>query len=221
MVDVFSAYETELAGIKKALKQLTDSIPTARGEDRQRQVRDAQDAMEQAKELIEKMEFDPKREAKVEGYKRELNSIEGLLRKSVAKAEHADDRESLLGGVRMRDLDLTSRDHQDRYADTTQKLASHSELIRESTRSVEATIGVAQDAMVELDRQGSVIDHAGSRLGDVDANLSRAGRILRGMVRRAMTNKLIMVVIILVLLAGIALTVYLVWWPKSKDSDAL
>jgi len=89
------------------------------------------------------MGFDSQYESKVEGYKRELSGIVGLLKKALAKSEYNVEHEALVGSICMRDLDLTSHDHQTRYTEATQQLASHSTLIRESTRTIETTIGVA------------------------------------------------------------------------------
>ena len=74
------------------------------------------------------------------------------------------ERETLLGDVRMSDLDLTSRDHQQRYADTTAKLESHSAIIQDSQRMTEDTIAITSEALAELDRQRSVMERSRNRV---------------------------------------------------------
>ena len=123
----------------------------------------AREALEQAQDLLDKMSFDESMEDRLEGHRREIASIEALLKKAFVKAEQNIERESLLG-VRMNDLDLTSKDHQKRYANTTEALDSHSEMIRDSQRMTEATISLAQDSMVELDRQNEVITRSHNRV---------------------------------------------------------
>lgn len=80
------------------------------------------------------------------------------------KAQQSIERESLLGDVRMNDLDLTSQDHQQRYADSTARLESHSAIIQESQRMTEDTIAITGEALVELDRQRGVMERSRNRV---------------------------------------------------------
>ena len=82
----------------------------------------------------------------------------------VLKAQQSIERESLLGDVRMNDLDLTSQDHQQRYADSTARLESHSAIIQESQRMTEDTIAITGEALVELDRQRGVMERSRNRV---------------------------------------------------------
>lgn len=54
MADMFSTYEEEFLGIKKMIQDLVESIPSATGETRSREVADADDLVEQAKDLVTK-----------------------------------------------------------------------------------------------------------------------------------------------------------------------
>lgn len=49
-------------------------------DDRAQQIDAAHEALEQAQDLLEKMSYDDTMEDKVEGYKRELASIESMLK---------------------------------------------------------------------------------------------------------------------------------------------
>ena len=106
---MFASYESELAEAKKALKGYIQSIPSAKGgespthtnskhtaavfsahaffplfrtftDDRAQQIDAAHEALEQAQDLLEKMSYDDAMEDKVEGYKREVASIESMLK---------------------------------------------------------------------------------------------------------------------------------------------
>lgn len=171
------------------------------------------------------MEYDISHEDKVEGYKKELAGLDGLLKKAISKSNYNVEHESLIGGGSSgisSDLAITSKDHQDRYRDTTAQMASHSSMIQESLRSTEETIGIASDSMIELQRQSDVIKHSSNRVRDTDDNLNKGNKILRTMARRVVTNKLIMIFIIFLLICGIGLVVWLVWfppWEKTNGSD--
>lgn len=240
MADMFSTYEDEFLGLKKMIHDFIDSIPSATGDARKREIGDAKDLVDQAKDLVkhnklthkplpihfftflqlEKMEFDDSHEDKVEGYKKELAGLEGLLKKAIAKSDYNVEHESLIGGSQLSsDLAVNSRDHQDRYRNTTAQMSSQSSMIQDSLRTTEETIGVAEISMTELQRQSDVIGHSRSRINDTDDNLNKGNRILRTMARRAVTNKLIMIFIIFLLLCGIAIVVWLVWFPPWKNTN--
>ena len=65
-------------------------------------------------------------------------------------------------------------------------------------------MGILQD----LHRQRETIGHAHDTLHGVDDNISRARRVLASMSRRLLTNKVVMLGIILLLVASIVLVVY-------------
>ena len=52
MADMFSTYEEEFLGLKKMIHDFIDSIPSATGEGRKREIGDAKDLVEQAKDLV-------------------------------------------------------------------------------------------------------------------------------------------------------------------------
>lgn len=165
------------------------------------------------------MEIDIKYEDKVESYKKELSGLEGLLKKAISKSDYNVEHDALIGGSNLSDLAVTSKDHQNRYRDTTMQMASQSSMIRDSIRTTEETIGIANDSMIELQRQSDVINHSASRVKDTDDSLNKGNKILRTMARRVVTNKLIMVFIIFLLLCGIGLVVWLVWFPPWNNSN--
>ena len=68
----------------------------------------------------------------------------------------------------------------------------------------ELGVSILQD----LHRQRETIVHAHDTLHGADDNISRARRTLASMSRRVLTNKLIMIGIILLLLGAIGLVVY-------------
>lgn len=168
------------------------------------------------------MEYDVSKEDKVEGYRGEMKSLEDKLKKAIAKSGYKEEHEALIGGGSggvTSDLATTSKDHQGRYRETTSQMSSQSSMIRDSLRSTEETIHIAEDSMIELHRQSNVIDHSSSRIKDTDDSLNKGNRILRTMARRVVTNKLIMIFIIFLLLCGIALVVWFVWFPPWKSGS--
>ena len=49
---MFSTYEDEFLGLKKMIHDFIDSIPSATGDARKREIGDARDLVDQAKDLV-------------------------------------------------------------------------------------------------------------------------------------------------------------------------
>lgn len=71
-------------------------------------------------------------------------------------------------------------------------------------RTQELGVSILQD----LHRQRETIVHSRDTLHGADDNISKARRVLASMSRRAMTNKIIMFAVILLLLGSIGLVLY-------------
>eukprot|EP00727_Mastigamoeba_balamuthi_P005722 m51a1_g177 putative vesicle transport through interaction with t-snares 1 (233) ;mRNA; f:587963-588971 len=223
MVDVFADYEQEFAEIKASLKMRIAAIPTVKGEERDKEKRGAEVDLVAGRELIEKMEVgagdDPRLEAKVEGFKRELKSITGLYRKAVAKSDYEVERESLIGGVALHDIDVTSQDHRQRAQEATARLAATGARIDDSMRLAEETAAVVTGSLGELGRQRQTIEHSMGRMDDIDGDISQARRLIRTMARRMMTNKAIAIMAIIFLVVMISLIIYFKWIRKLVPAD--
>ena len=190
-----------------------------------------EEEMGEVHDLLEKMDFNAagvgSREVRVEKLRKDVNALQGQYRKAVTKGEEIANRQSLLGGIEMRnlDLDMNSGDHRERYVHSTRELEAQSDIIDESRRTIEETIGVASESMAELDRQKGVMKHSKARLEDTNDSLTRGNRLMRKISQRICANKLIMAAMVLVLLVGIGLIVYFAWIRDivamyAEDSEA-
>merc|ERR1711916_35899 len=73
---------------------------------------------------------------------------------------------------------------------------------------------IGREILSDLGTQRETLLRARDRLDDTDENLGRGNRILKGMARRAITNKVVMITIIIVLLGLIGLTAYMRFFRK-------
>jgi len=95
------------------------------------------------------------------------------------------------------------RDH-DRLNDMTGRL--------DNTRRVAyETEAIGVNILTDLDQQGQTLQGARDRVGDIDESLTRGRRILRAMSRRVITNKLILMFIVLLLLGANFFVIYFKW----------
>ncbi|GIY28885.1 vesicle transport through interaction with t-SNAREs homolog 1B [Caerostris darwini] len=144
---------------------------------------------------------------RLKGYRQDLN----LLKKKVAQSENsaASSRNQLLGTTQPSTSPFSSA------SNNRGRLLQINDTINRTTESVNRT----QQIAAETDQVGiAVVDELGTqreslirtkeRLVDTDANLSKSRKILRSMYRRVMTNKLILIVIILLEIAILCGVVY-------------
>lgn len=125
-----------------------------------------------------------------------------------------------MGGVSgAADLATTSGDHRAAVARDTERLRHTTDVIKDALRVAGETEQIGRDSMQQLHTQHEEIENSRLKLRAVDQSLATAGRLMRGMKRRIMTNKLISMLIALILLGGIILIVWLKWFDSSSSDD--
>lgn len=103
----------------------------------------------------------------------------------------------------------TGNDDQDRMMQNTQRLDDATLDLEESNAILEDTIGVEMDSLQELRRQREVIEKSNDRLTNIDGNVQKADKTLSGMLRRAITNKIFLCIIVLIFIVIIGVVIYL------------
>eukprot|EP00045_Choanoeca_perplexa_P003404 m.30972 g.30972 ORF g.30972 m.30972 type:complete len:210 (+) comp12022_c1_seq2:137-766(+) len=200
----FENLEFDFQDAVSSIRRLSSQIQNYQGDQRQAAIREAQSEIEKADDYLFDMEDEvrnappvprQKMNSKVTSYKQELLK----LKRSI---QSGSDRSDLLGDRQApssRDQALSNRQVQNQTSDriaNTQRLAAESEMIGEQV-------------MVDLHDQRETIVRSGQKLRGVDTNLSRANKVLNGMTRRIMTNKIIMMVTIFCLMGILGVVIYL------------
>lgn len=88
-----------------------------------------------------------------------------------------------------------------------QQESSHTRLERTQRMALEAE-QIGANVLSDLRRQREQIQHAGRALQDTDQDLDSSNRLLRDMLRRMRTNKMVMSGIITLLILAILLVIY-------------
>ncbi|KJE89246.1 hypothetical protein, variant 2 [Capsaspora owczarzaki ATCC 30864] len=151
---------------------------------------------------------------RVTSYKAEAERIERDLRKAEISVD---------GGMAARDELLrhdeltTSLDQRQAYASSTQRISRTSEKLVEGQRMLQETTEMGANVMVELDRQGKVIEGASNKVHDVDSSLARSMRLLKSMSRRLVQNKVLLFGIIFVLIGIIFLALFFKFFYNSDS----
>jgi len=144
---------------------------------------------------------------KIRGYKDSL----ATLQKDLKQAEDKFSRSALMAGRGDADRPLDydkSQSQRDRMQATTDKLRGSSTVLDDANRRIEETLEVGVGVVSELDRNRETLNRVRGNAGEVGGQLDVARRILRGMNKRELQNKIALVVFALVMIGiiGVAST---------------
>ncbi|KJE89245.1 hypothetical protein CAOG_00756 [Capsaspora owczarzaki ATCC 30864] len=224
MTDSFTQFEREFGTLTADLiRRISSEIPNATGDVRRGLIRRAQQELREVQELVTSMDLElreivaserTKYKNRVTSYKAEAERIERDLRKAEISVD---------GGMAARDELLrhdeltTSLDQRQAYASSTQRISRTSEKLVEGQRMLQETTEMGANVMVELDRQGKVIEGASNKVHDVDSSLARSMRLLKSMSRRLVQNKVLLFGIIFVLIGIIFLALFFKFFYNSDS----
>jgi vesicle transport through interaction with t-SNAREs protein 1 len=109
------------------------------------------------------------------------------------------------------DLEAITRDQRQRLLMSTQIVDESSERLARAHRTALETEEIGMETLNTLEQQKETLKRAYDKVFDVNDKLDSGRRVLIGMSRRALTNKLLLVLLIIALIFGIAAIVYLRW----------
>jgi len=208
-------YQSELTELFSTLRKRIQAANVSAGEQRRNEIRLAEAEIKDAEDLLQTMTLGARSEvglaqasaqAKVEGFEKDLLEIKKEIKHLAFAPNQQAERELLFANS---DIRVTSEDQRSRLLQTTETIAEAGSHIQNARISVHSSIDVASDVLTNLHSQRQTMEHARDTLRGINDDLTTAGRVMREMVRRAMTNKLILAAIIIALLATIGLVIWI------------
>ncbi|XP_050410399.1 vesicle transport through interaction with t-SNAREs homolog 1B [Patella vulgata] len=207
----FESLEEDLSGIIDSAKiTVNRKIQNYSGEERKSAVRQVERKLEDAYLIMQEMESEAKVApvnyrtqmlSKIRNFKVDIESISRSLKRDMSGAGNTDshgfDRE-----------DRMEASQRGKLMQGHQSLQRTSDSIARSHQIAAETDQIGVEIISELGEQRETLVRTRERLTETDSNLSRSRKILKGMARKVMTNKMILIVIILVELAILAGVVY-------------
>lgn len=224
----FESLEDDFISIKDAvIAKINDLLYKTSGEKRKNLIREIQRELDDAQRLLDELQIEAKAAPhpfrlqmnnRLKQYRQDLQNLKRKVTQSETSPA-ANSRSQLF--ARSNQLDDGSASSSALVANNRSRLLQMNDTIDRTTETVYRT----QQIAAETDQVGiAVVDELGTqrealirtkeRLVDTDVNLSRSRKILRSMYRRVMTNKLILVVIILLELAILACVVWFKFFKK-------
>lgn len=140
---------------------------------------------------------------RVSKYSQNLNAFERQLKEQKKNSE----RSALLAGSTDADFS-TSDDHRARLAMSTDRLKETGKSLDTALRVLESTEVLGAETAMMTREQGDQMRRAKDRLAEINGDVSRGSRIIGRISRRQLTNKIILLAIIVVILLAIFLVVF-------------
>ncbi|XP_034049153.1 vesicle transport through interaction with t-SNAREs homolog 1A isoform X1 [Thalassophryne amazonica] len=214
----FETYEQDFGNITAEVTNKIGRIPKLSGEEKTQLVLNVDKQLEEVRELVEQMDLEVREipiqsramyNSRLKSYKQEMEKLEKDFKRS--RIAYSDEvRNELLGD------DAGSSENQlIKLREERAHLLDNTERLERSTRRLEAgyqiaveTEQVGQEILSNLNTDREKIQRARERLRETDSNLGKSSRILTGMLRRIIQNRVLVFVLGAIILVTIILAMY-------------
>jgi len=109
------------------------------------------------------------------------------------------------------DVEAASKDQRERLLVGNMRVDQSTDKLLKAQRTAETSEQIGREILGALDEDREVLERARGKVASVNQNVDSANKILWGITTRVVTNKIILIFIILLLLASIGVIVYLKW----------
>lgn len=213
---MFDSYEREYCELSTGISRKTQTLSSLSAAEKDPKLQEIQADVAEAKALITRMDLEARSLpvasktpmlAKLREYKEDLNKLKREMTKAAAAGVNDEARDELLSRAEL-GSSSTSAGQRERLLQTHEQLNITGDRIRQGKQTLLETEELGVSILQDLHKQRETINHAREHLHDADDSIGRARKVLTSMSRRAMTNKLILALIIMLLLASIGVIIY-------------
>ncbi|XP_072095638.1 vesicle transport through interaction with t-SNAREs homolog 1A isoform X2 [Mobula birostris] len=209
----FEVYEQDFGTLTADITSKVGRIPKLSGDDKKSMVANVEKQMEEARELLEQMDLEVREiplqsrglfSTRMKSYKQELAKLDKDFKRSrIAYSDEVNLRNELLG-----DDGNTTENQRARLLDNTERLERSTRRLEAGYQLTVETEQIGQEILENLHHDKEKIQRARERLRETDTNLGKSSRILTGMLRRIIQNRILMFILGAVILLTIALAIY-------------
>ncbi|XP_057682987.1 vesicle transport through interaction with t-SNAREs homolog 1A isoform X1 [Corythoichthys intestinalis] len=214
----FETYEQDFGTVTAELTNKIGRIPKLGGEEKTQLVLNVDKQLEEVRELLEQMDLEVREipvqsramyNSRLKSYKQEVEKLEKDFKRS--RIAYSDEvRNDLLGddvGSSENQL-IKLREERAHLLDNTERLERSSRRLEAGYQIAVETEQVGQEILSNLHTDREKIQRARERLRETDANLGKSSRILTGMLRRIIQNRVLVFVLGAFILLTIILAIY-------------
>ncbi|XP_067343426.1 vesicle transport through interaction with t-SNAREs homolog 1A isoform X1 [Channa argus] len=214
----FEAYELDFGTITAEITNKIGRIPKLSGEEKTQLVLNVDKQLEEVRELLEQMDLEVREipiqsramyNSRLKSYKQEMEKLEKDFKRSrIAYSDEVrnelmgDDASSSEGQL------IKLREERAHLLDNTEKLERSSRRLEAGYQIAVETEQVGQEILANLHGDREKIQRARERLRETDANLGKSSRILTGMLRRIIQNRVLVFILGAIILLTIILAIY-------------
>ncbi|KAG7160793.1 vesicle transport through interaction with t-SNAREs homolog 1A-like [Homarus americanus] len=216
MADLLPEFEQQFATVTADITSKICILPSREGAERRTVIHDVEKLVEEAKELLERMDLEvrdmePVQREKLGGrlksYQVELKRLEGeYSRIKSSMSNEASMRSELLedcqAGMSV------GEEQQQSLLDNTESLERTSTRITQGSKIAVETEHIGAQILNDLYSQRQTISHARERLRETDADLDQSSRVLNTMLRRVLQNRFILYTVLGIVAIVIIFAIY-------------
>ncbi|XP_075468002.1 vesicle transport through interaction with t-SNAREs homolog 1A isoform X5 [Ascaphus truei] len=185
MSSEFEGYEQDYAVLTAEITGKIGRVPKLLADEKKQMVLNVEKQLEEAKELLEQMDL-------------EVREIPAQSRAMYSSRMRSYKQE-------MGKLETDFRAH---LLDNTERLERSSRRLEAGYQIAVETEQIGQDVLENLSQDREKIQRARERLRETDANLGKSSRVLTGMLRRVIQNRVLVVILGIIILFTIVLAIY-------------
>lgn len=226
---MFDHYESEYLSTTKKVQQDIELIDQLLpGSERNDTIKRTNEGIEAAQEIVQSMELEARSmsgEAKQQLVAQAKDYKKGIadMRRRLKEAQTSSRAETAARDELLRSADPSLRMEADnqrsRLMATTERMNKTSDVLRGAVQVALETEQVGESILSDLADQRATIAHARGTLAGAGSALDKSKRMLQGMGRRALKNKIMMYVIIFVLAGMITFICYFQFFYTPPPPD--
>ncbi|XP_051778150.1 vesicle transport through interaction with t-SNAREs homolog 1A isoform X3 [Erpetoichthys calabaricus] len=214
----FETYEQDFGTLTAEVTSRIGKIPKLAGDEKKQMVVGVEKQLEESRELLEQMDLEVREipvqsrgmyNNRLKSYKQELEKLEKDFKRS--RIAYSDEvRNELLGddGNSSESQLIKLREERAHLLDNTERLERSSRRLEAGYQIAVETEQVGQEILENLHHDREKIQRSRDRLRETDANLGKSSRILTGMMRRIIQNRILMFILGAIILFTIVLAIY-------------
>lgn len=216
MTSLIESYEQQYSNLSAEITVTIGKIGSTIGGEKQANIRHVDKLFDELSELLEQMELEikdlpakdkQKYRTRLASYKSENKKLQEDLKRAKLGLNA---REELLG-----EEGNDSEDQRARLLDNTEKLERGSRRLQDGYRVIMETEQVGAQILTDLSDQRETIQKSRKRLEETNTALGKSSRVLSGMAKRIIQNRILLVFVILIILFVIVMAIYLTVRRKS------
>uniref|UniRef100_A0A673MQI3 t-SNARE coiled-coil homology domain-containing protein n=1 Tax=Sinocyclocheilus rhinocerous TaxID=307959 RepID=A0A673MQI3_9TELE len=209
----FEAYEQDFGTLTAEITNKIGRIPKLAGEEKTQLVLNVDKQLEEVRELLEQMDLEVREipiqsrgmyNSRLKSYKQEMEKLE----KDFVSIKNV--RNELLGddGSSSESQLIKLREERAHLLDNTERLERSSRRLEAGYQIAVETEQVGQEILTNLHSDREKIQRSRDRLRETDANLGKSSRILTGMLRRIIQNRVLVFILGAIILLTVVLAIY-------------